>query len=113
MLLDADSGVMLDAMNPAHSRSRVQILATGLGRVKPEWPTGLPAPTENPPQVVAKVTAYLDRVPVDVTRAVLSPYVGFYLVEIEIPKIVNYGPAELYVQVDGQSSNPVRMYIQP
>ena len=43
MLLDADSGVMLDAMNPAHSRSRIQILATGLGRVNPDWPTGIPA----------------------------------------------------------------------
>jgi uncharacterized protein (TIGR03437 family) len=44
----------------------------------------------------------------------LSPgYVGFYLVEIEIPKIVNYGPAELYVEVDGQPSNRVRVYIEP
>ena len=93
MLLDAESGVMLDAMTPARSRARVQILATGLGRVKPDWPTGLAAPIENPPQVTGTVRAYLDRQPVDVTRAVLSPYIGFYLVEIEIPKIVNYGPA--------------------
>jgi uncharacterized protein (TIGR03437 family) len=113
MLLDADSGVILDAMTPARSRSRVQILATGLGRVKPDWPTGLAAPLDNPPRVAGTVTAYLDRTPVDVTRAVLSPYIGFYLVEIEIPKIVNYGPAELYIQVDGQPSNRVRVYIEP
>ena len=113
MLLDADSGVMLDAMNPAHSRSRIQILATGLGRVNPDWPTGIPAPQENPPQVAATVQAYLDRQPVEVTRAVLAPYIGFYLVEIEVPKIVNYGPAELYLDVGGQPSNRVRVYIQP
>jgi uncharacterized protein (TIGR03437 family) len=113
MLLDAESGVMLDAMNPARSRSRIQILASGLGAVKPEWPTGLPGPVENPPEVAGTVTAYLDRQPVEVTRAVLAPYIGFYLVEIEVPKIVNYGPAELYIDVNGQTSNRVRVYIEP
>jgi len=113
LLLDADSGVMLDAMNPAHSRGRIQILATGLGRVNPDWPTGIPGPQENPPRVVAPVQAFLDRQPVQVTRAVLAPYIGFYLVEIEIPKIVDSGPAELYLNVGGQASNRVRVYIQP
>ncbi len=113
VLLDAESGVMLDAMNPAHSRGRIQILATGLGRVTPDWPTGIPAPQENPPQVVAPVQAFIDRQPVEVSRAVLAPYIGFYVIEIEVPKIVNYGPAELYLTVDGQTSNRVRVYIQP
>jgi uncharacterized protein (TIGR03437 family) len=113
VLLDGDSGVMLDAMNPAHSRSRIQILSTGLGRVNPEWPTGLPAPQENPPQVAATVRAFLDRQSVEVTRAVLAPFIGFYLVEIEVPKIVNFGPAELYLEVDGRASNRVRIYIAP
>jgi uncharacterized protein (TIGR03437 family) len=114
LLLDSESGVMLDAMTPARSNARIQILATGLGRVRPDWPTGLAAPLESPPQVAGAVRAYLDRTPVEVTRAVLAPgYIGFYLVEIEIPKIVNYGPAELYVEVDGQPSNRVRVYIEP
>jgi len=34
-------------------------------------------------------------------------------VEIEIPKVVNSGPAELYLEADGHQSNPVRIYIQP
>lgn len=113
MLLDGESGVMLDAMNPAHSRGRIQILATGLGRVNPDWPTGQPGPVENPPTVLAPVRAYLDRQPVVVTRAVLAPYIGFYLVELEVPKIVNYGPAELYLEAGGQASNRVRVYIEP
>jgi uncharacterized protein (TIGR03437 family) len=113
ILLDAESGVMLDAMNPAHSHGRIQILATGLGRVNPDWPTGLAGPVENAPQVVAPVKAYLDRQPVEVSRAVLAPYIGFYMVEIETPKIVNYGPAELYLEVGGKASNRVRVYIEP
>jgi len=114
MLLDADNGVMLDAMNPARSGARIQILATGLGRVTPDWPTGLAAPLENSPRVAGAVHAYLDRAPVEVTRAVLAPgYIGFYLVEIVVPKLVNYGPAELYIDVDGSSSNRVRVYIEP
>jgi uncharacterized protein (TIGR03437 family) len=113
MLLDAETGVTLDAMTPAHSRGRIQILTTGLGRVTPDWPTGIAAPVDSPPKVAAPVVAYLDRQPVEVTKAVLAPYIGYYLVEIEIPKIVNYGPAELYLEVGGQPSNRVRVYIEP
>jgi hypothetical protein len=59
------------------------------------------------------VRAFLDRQPVEVTRAVLGPYIGFYVVEIEVPQIVNFGPAELYLEVNGAPSNHVRVYIQP
>lgn len=114
MILDADSGVMLDAMKPARSNSRIQILAAGLGRVRPQWPSGMAAPLEDPPAVVAPVRVLLDRMPIEVTRATLAPgYVGFYLIEALIPKVVNYGPAELFVEVDGQPSNRVRVYIEP
>jgi uncharacterized protein (TIGR03437 family) len=114
LLLDADNEVLLDAMHPAHSHTRIQILATGLGRVQPDWPTGLPAPADVPHTVAAPVRALLDRAPVQVTRAILAPgHVGMYWVEIEIPNIVNYGPAELYIEVDGQPSNRVRVYIEP
>lgn len=114
LLLDADSGVMLDAMTPARSGRRLQILAAGLGRVMPEWPTGVAAPIENPPHVAGAVHAYLDREAVEVTRAILAPgYIGFYLIEIVVPGIVNYGPAELYLDVDGAPSNRVRVYIEP
>jgi uncharacterized protein (TIGR03437 family) len=114
MILDGDSGLMLDGRNPAHSGTRLQVLATGFGKVRPDWPTGTPAPLENPPVVAATVKAYLDRVPVQVTRAELAPgYVGFYLVEIQLPAIVNAGPAELYLSADGQESNRVQVVLQP
>jgi uncharacterized protein (TIGR03437 family) len=113
MLLDADTGLMLDAANTAHSGARIQVLATGLGRVTPQWPTGLAAPLENPPAVSARVSAYLDRVPVAVTRATLAPgYIGLYLVELQLPALVNAGPAELYITTDGQESNRVRVYME-
>jgi uncharacterized protein (TIGR03437 family) len=114
LILDADSGVLLDSTKPAHSNSRIQILATGLGLVKPDWPTGLAAPQTDPPRVVVAVRAYLDRTPVDVTQASLAPgYIGFYLIEIQLPQVVNVGPAELFVEAEGQQSNRVRLYIEP
>jgi uncharacterized protein (TIGR03437 family) len=114
MLLNADSGLMLDAGEPARSNSRLQILATGLGRVRPNWPTGLAAPLNDPPAVMGTVTASLDRVPVQVTKATLAPgYIGFYVIEVQLPAIVNAGPAELSIAVDGQESNRVRVYIEP
>jgi len=114
LLLDAESGVLLDAMTPARPGARVQILATGLGRVRPDWPTGLPAPVDNPPAVVAPVRVYLDGIPMEVLRASLAPgYIGFYTVEFKLPEIVNRGPASVYVEADGQRSNTVRIWLEP
>ncbi|MDX1979050.1 MAG: hypothetical protein SFV51_02190 [Bryobacteraceae bacterium] len=114
LLLDADSGVALDAGNPARSATRIQILVSGLGAVNPAWPTGVPAPAENVPRVVAPVRVYVDREPVEVTRATLAPgYVGFYVVEVQLPMLVNAGPAELYLEAGNQQSNRVRLYLAP
>jgi uncharacterized protein (TIGR03437 family) len=114
LVLNADTGVLLDVMNTAHSNSRLQILATGLGAVKPDWPAGMPGPFDNPPEVVAPAQAYLDRAPVEVTRAVLAPgYIGLYLVEVQLPSLVNAGPAELYIGSGDQQSNRVRIWIEP
>jgi uncharacterized protein (TIGR03437 family) len=112
MILDADRGILLDAMTPARAGARIQILATGLGRVTPDWPTGMAAPADNVPKVVAPVKAYIDRVPVEVTRATLAPgYVGFYLIEVQVPEIVNNGPAEFYLEVGGQDSGRVSLQL--
>ena len=114
LVMDADSGVLLDSTKPAHSNTRIQVLATGMGLVKPDWPTGLAAPQTDPPRVAALVHAYLDRAPVEVTQASLAPgYIGFYLIEIQLPHLVNAGPAELFVEAEGQQSNRVRLYTEP
>jgi uncharacterized protein (TIGR03437 family) len=60
------------------------------------------------------VRANLDGVPLDVTQATLAPgYVGFYLIEIQLPQVVNTGPAELVLEAEGQQSNRVRLYVEP
>lgn len=114
LILDAETGVLLDASKPARANTRVQVLATGFGRVQPDWPTGLAAPLTDPPRVAATLRAYLDRIPLEVTQATLAPgYVGFYLIEIQLPQVVNTGPAELVLEAEGQQSNRVRLYVQP
>jgi uncharacterized protein (TIGR03437 family) len=111
---DADLGVAIDGSHPARSHMRLQIMAEGLGRVRPDWPAGVESPADNLPQVIAPVTAYIDRRPVEVLRAVLWPgYTGVYMVEIEVPATLQYGMAELFIQVGGQESNRVRVYIEP
>jgi uncharacterized protein (TIGR03437 family) len=113
LIMDAASGILLDASKPARANSRIQVLATGFGQVKPDWPTGLEAPLKDPPRVVATVHAYLDGSPVEVAQASLAPgYVGFYLIEIQIPRIINSGASELYVEAEGQQSNRVRLYVE-
>jgi uncharacterized protein (TIGR03437 family) len=114
MLWDADSGLPLDFKNGAHSNGRLQIWATGLGKVRPDWPAGVHAPLENVPSVVAPVRVYLDGSPVPVTQATLLPgYVGFYLIEVQLPSINNAGTSELYISAGGQESNRVQMLIEP
>ena len=104
----------LDAMTPAKSGQRIQILTTGMGRVVPAWPTGVPAPADDPPRVAAPVKVYLDRVELEVVRATLAPrFIGFYLIEARLPGLVNAGPAELYITADGAESNRVRLYVEP
>jgi len=113
LIMDAASGILLDASKPAHAASRIQVLATGLGQVKPDWPTGLEAPLKDPPRVATTVHAYLDGLPVEVTQASLAPgYVGFYLIEVQIPRIADTGASELYIEADGQQSNRVRLYVE-
>jgi uncharacterized protein (TIGR03437 family) len=114
MLYDADSGLPLDFRNVARSNGRLNIWATGLGRVTPEWPTGAAAPLDSPPAVVAPVRAFLDGAPLQVTRSSLMPgYVGFYLIEVQLPAIVNAGTSELFVSAAGTESNRVQLWIEP
>jgi uncharacterized protein (TIGR03437 family) len=114
LIMDAGTGVLLDAAKPAHANTRIQILATGLGQVTPDWATGLAAPLADPPRVLASVRGFLNGEPLQVAQATLAPgYVGFYLIEIQLPRIVNAGPAELYIEAEGQQSNRVRLSLEP
>jgi uncharacterized protein (TIGR03437 family) len=104
----------LDVRTSARSNGRIQILATGLGRVQPNWPTNQQAPLDNPPAVAAAVKVYLDGTPLQVTRATLAPgYIGFYLIEAQLPAITNLGTSELYVTAEGQESNRVQVVTEP
>ncbi|MCS7314574.1 MAG: hypothetical protein RMI94_12190 [Bryobacterales bacterium] len=114
LLVDAETGLLLDAMNPARSGGRIQVLATGLGQVRPPWPAGLPAPLEGSPSVVATVRAFLDDVETQVLRAELAPgYAGLYVVEIRLPEVLDRGPAALHLEVDGKASNRVLVHLEP
>jgi uncharacterized protein (TIGR03437 family) len=113
MLLDAETGLMLDSKTTLRPRSRIQVLATGLGKTNPVWPTAVPAPADNPPAVAASVQAFLNGNPVTVSRATLAPgYVGLYVIELELPQLVDAGQAELVLTADGQESNRVRLFVQ-
>jgi hypothetical protein len=114
LVTNADTGLVLDPSTPARSGMRLQIMATGLGRVTPAWATGMAAPLEDPPRVATPVRAYLDREPLEVLRATLAPgYIGLYVVEVQLPAIVNRGAAELYIEAGGTSSNRVRLFLEP
>ena len=92
----------------------MQIFATGLGRVQPNWPAGLVTPLEGSYAVTAPVRAFLDGATLRVTRAALAPgCVGFYLIEVELPVIANFGSSELYIAADGQESNRVQLILEP
>ncbi len=114
LVLDAGSGLLLDSSRPARAGSQVLILSTGLGRVRPEWPTGLAAPLENPPATVAPVTAFLNGAPIPVVSSTLAAgYIGVYMVRAELPSIINSGTAEITIASGDKTSNKVRMFLEP
>ena len=113
LLIDADSGTMVDSQHPVTPGMRVQILMSGLGRVTPEWPAGVPGPVDRAPVVQASLLAYLDGQPVEVTRGTLAPgFTGVYLVELAVPRALNSGFSELYVTAAGSPSNRVRLPVE-
>ena len=64
--------------------------------------------------VAGTVTAFLDGRPTEVTRASLAPgYVGYYIVEMQIPAIVNRGASELQIVMNGAGSNSVKLSLEP
>jgi uncharacterized protein (TIGR03437 family) len=110
LLVHAETGELLDPSQPLRSGDRIQILLTGLGRVEPAWPAGLAAPVNNPPRVTAPVSVWLNGQTLAVTRAELAPgYVGFYVVETQMPPVLDDGSAELRVEAGGRSSQPIRL----
>jgi uncharacterized protein (TIGR03437 family) len=113
ILQDAETGLLLDARKAAHAGARLVVSATGLGKVTPEWPTGLAARVDNPPAVSATIRAFVNGAPVPVTRATLAGgFIGFYAIEVQLPGINNSGPAELYITADGVESNRVQFLIE-
>lgn len=110
MILDAESGLQVDAMNPARAGMLLQILMSGLGRVVPDWPAGLAAPLSDAPKVAAPLRAYLDGAEATVERATLAPgYIGYYLVEVRLPESLPAGAVELSIEASGERSNGVRL----
>jgi uncharacterized protein (TIGR03437 family) len=112
VLLEAESGMPLDAANPGRPGMTVQILATGLGRVDPDWPAGMAAPLEAPPSVRARVRVLLDGQALPVLSATLAPgYIGYYLVEARLPEFVDSGLARLALEADGNLSPAVTVHL--
>jgi uncharacterized protein (TIGR03437 family) len=106
MLFDAETGLPLDAANPGRPGMAIQILATGLGRVDPDWPAGLPAPLDAPPRVRARVRVLLDGAELQVLAATLAPgYTGYYLIEARLPEFVDSGLA-------GNASPPADIHLE-
>ena len=69
---------------------------------------------DNLPAVITPVRAWLDTTPLDVFRATLAPgYIGYYLVEVRLPEIVNHGPAEFFLEAGNALTNRVRLYVEP
>jgi uncharacterized protein (TIGR03437 family) len=115
MVMDGANGALVDGGDPARAGALVQVLVSGLGRVAPTWPAGMAAPMgESAPAVVAQVKAYLDGSAVEVVRATLAPgYIGYYLVEVRLPDVVNSGASELFLEAGNSLTNKVRLYIEP
>lgn len=112
LLVDAASGELMDPLAPLKAGQQIQILMTGLGEVEPNWPAGAPAPQENSPRVLAPVRVWFNGQTLEVLRSELAPgYVGFYLVEVKLPPILDRGIAPLAVEAGAAMSNTILLRV--
>lgn len=51
--------------------------------------------------------------PTRVNDPLAPSYIGFYLIEVQLPPITNLGTSELYLSAGGQESNRVPMVLEP
>jgi uncharacterized protein (TIGR03437 family) len=110
LVLDAETGELLDPSRPLRAGMRIQILATGLGRVEPSWPAGVAAPAQNSPRVVAPVRVWLNGQTLELSKAELaSGYVGFYAIETKLPPVLDDAIAELRIEAAGRFSNTIQV----
>ncbi|MGC4052170.1 MAG: hypothetical protein QM757_22765 [Paludibaculum sp.] len=113
VLIDADSGVQLDAMHPARPGMRVQILMSGLGRVQPDWPTGDGRPSGRRSACGGPRASHIGWQP---ARGG-SRHTGARLHRLlsrrsaSLPEFVDAGSSELALEVGGKASNRVRLYV--
>ncbi len=114
LALDAGSGAVIGLDRPARPGSRLLIMATGLGRVVPDWPAGFAAPLVDPPRPAAEIGASLNGAPLSVISARLAGgYIGTYVVEVELPAAAAAGVGVLRIYADGVGSNAARLMIEP
>lgn len=114
LALDAGSGAVIGIHRPARPGSRLLIMATGLGRVVPEWPAGFAAPLVDPPKPAARINVSLNGAPLRVVSARLAGgYIGTYVVEVELPAAAPAGVGVLRIYADGVGSNETELMIAP
>ncbi len=112
LILDAGTGALVGWHRPAVPGGSVLVMATGLGEVEPDWPTGVPSPETDPPRPVARIRARIGGLPAEVVSSYLAGgYVGIYVVEVAVQPNTLPGVAQLTLEADGEPSNRVPLVI--
>lgn len=112
LILDAGTGAWIGWNQPARPGGNILVMATGLGKVDPPWPAGVPSPERDPPRPIATISALLDSLPARVVSAQLaSGYIGIYVVEVEVPLGATTGRGQLSLLAAGRTSNQVGLVV--
>jgi uncharacterized protein (TIGR03437 family) len=110
-ILHNSTGLPVTDQDPIMPGEFVQIFTTGLGRVSPGVPSGLPAGSQPPSMTDLPVTVTVNGVPAAVPFAGLAPgFAGLYQVNAQVPE-VSPGSAEVVLSVNGVASQKVTMAV--
>ena len=114
LVMNAETVLCSTRLRPPVPEHACRFWQPGSAKCSRSGPPALPARWRMRPRDVTPVHAYLEREPLEVTRATLAPgYIGMYLVEVKLPSFVNRGTAELYIEAQNQQSNRIRIFLEP
>lgn len=108
------NGRLVTELEPARGGEWIGLYATGLGRPRDGWPTGVPAPIDRIIEIADQVEVRIGGRIAESAAACLAPgFIGLYQINVRIPAGLNAGWSPVAIRIKEHGSAPVPLPVAP